>query len=375
MTGPWRAAFERLEQPVLLASRAADDGEPQIIAVSRGLSVACGVSADTLIGTPLAAWLAEDHDHAPGEAARDATHRVGFRGAGGSVMPADLIALGGDRGWLLRLCDRTAVGSDDAPGAPPDIYRYLVENHPAMICRFLPDTTLTFVNAAYTRFFGARAEDLIGRRFLEFLDPVDREPVLAHLAAIPPDSPSRHFEHAVRDASGVEHWHLWEDRGFFDAAGEVSYFLSLGTDVTARRTTERKLAESEARLQRIADALPARIAYLDRDCIYRFVNHGYERDFGRPTSEIVGMHARDLLGDDVFRDIVPFIEEALAGREVRYEYVLDTTSGTRRNEVTYTPEVASDGTVGGFYVLVVDVTERRESERALRESRDLLKSA
>ena len=381
MTDPWRAAFETLDQPVLLASRAADDGEALVIAVSRGLSIACGVSADTLIGTPLAAWLAEDHDHAaaaaaaPGGDAMDEKHRVGFRGAGGSVLPADLVALGGDRGWLLRLRDGAGVGSDDSPGAPPDIYRYLVENHPAMICRFLPDTTLTFVNAAYAGFFGVRAEHLIGRRFVDLLGPADRDPVLAHLAAISPESPSRHIEHVVRDASGVERWHLWEDYGFFDAAGDARYFLSLGTDVTARRTTEQKLAESEARLQRIANALPARIAYLDRDCVYRFVNHGYERDFGRPTSEIVGMHARDLLGEDVFRDIVPYIEDALAGREVRYEYVLGTPSGTRRNEVTYTPEVAGDGTVGGFYVLVVDVTARHENERALRESQDLLKNA
>ncbi len=389
MTGAWRKAFEVLDQPVLLADRTADDGVPRIVAVSRGLATASGVAGETLLGTPLAACLAGADDlaalgAATNQAASGAadddtvcrTRRVGFRVADGPVLPAELTALDGAGPWLLRLVAREDASEDGGDaGVTPDIYRYLVEHHPALICRYLPDTTLTFVNTAYARFFGTRPEAMIGCRFLDLLDPADREPALAHLAAISPEAPSRLIEHAVRDASGAVHWHLWDDRGFFDTDGRPRYFISLGTDVTARRTAERKLAESEARSNRIANALPARIAYLDRDCVYRFVNHAYERDFGRPIDEIIGLHARELLGGDVFRDIAPYIDEVLAGREVRYEYVLAAAAGTRRNEVTYTPDIADDGTVQGFYVLVVDVTARHANERALRESQDLLKTA
>ena len=42
-------------------------------------------------------------------------------------------------------------------------YRSLVEAQPDPICRFLPDTTLTFVNRAYAQFYGREPEELIGR--------------------------------------------------------------------------------------------------------------------------------------------------------------------------------------------------------------------
>ena len=48
-------------------------------------------------------------------------------------------------------------------------YRQLVENQPDLICRFLPDTTLTFVNRAYARMFGREPEQLIGKRFMAAL--------------------------------------------------------------------------------------------------------------------------------------------------------------------------------------------------------------
>jgi len=62
-------------------------------------------------------------------------------------------------------------------------YRQLVENQPDLICRFLPDTTLTFVNAAYAQFFGKTAQELIGQRFIAFLSATEQAAVEAQLGA------------------------------------------------------------------------------------------------------------------------------------------------------------------------------------------------
>ena len=42
-------------------------------------------------------------------------------------------------------------------------YRSVVEHQSDLVCRYLPDTTLTFVNEAYCRFFGKSREELIGQ--------------------------------------------------------------------------------------------------------------------------------------------------------------------------------------------------------------------
>ena len=48
-------------------------------------------------------------------------------------------------------------------------YRNVVETQTELICRYLPDTTLTFVNDAYCRYFGRSRDELVGRKFIELI--------------------------------------------------------------------------------------------------------------------------------------------------------------------------------------------------------------
>ena len=57
-------------------------------------------------------------------------------------------------------------------------YRALVESQVDLISRYLPDTTLTFVNDAYCRFYGKTREQLIGHSFLTMVAPEFHEVVL-----------------------------------------------------------------------------------------------------------------------------------------------------------------------------------------------------
>jgi PAS domain S-box-containing protein len=133
------------------------------------------------------------------------------------------------------------------------LYRQLVESQPDLICRFLPDTTLTFVNAAYARFFDREPEELLGKRFIDFLCAEDQAWVWKQLAAFSPASPARQYEHKTIRADNVDRWHLWHDFAFFDQQGSVTSFQSVGVDISERK-------EAEARLQTINRALKLRTA-------------------------------------------------------------------------------------------------------------------
>ncbi|MGF1640052.1 MAG: PAS domain S-box protein [Rhodospirillales bacterium] len=126
------------------------------------------------------------------------------------------------------------------------------------------------------------------------------------------------------------------------------------------------LRDSEARVRAIADSLPSQIAYVDRDQRYRFNNRAYEDWFGLSREDCYGRLVKDVLGDENYRAVGAHVERALAGERVQYEYLSRHGNRERYADVTYIPDIGTDGTVHGFYALVNDVTERKRVEQSLR---------
>ncbi|MGU3362025.1 PAS domain-containing protein [Methylobacterium sp. M6A4_1b] len=119
----------------------------------------------------------------------------------------------------------------------------------------------------------------------------------------------------------------------------------------------------EAELHLITDALPVLVAYLDRDYTYRFNNRYYEIWFGRGVETLVGRHAREVLGDAVFAQRRPDMDRALAGESVARDGVLPDRHGRLRAcAIQYIPRRTETGAVEGFFVLAIDIEERRAAE-------------
>jgi PAS domain S-box-containing protein len=122
-------------------------------------------------------------------------------------------------------------------------YRKVVEDMPALICRFLPDGTLTFVNEAYCQYFNKTRPELIGKNFYRFIPEEERAKVKEHYSSLSQKNPMITYEHQVKAPDGSIHWQRWTDRGLiFDEAGNPTEYQSIGIDIT-----ERKLAEEALR--------------------------------------------------------------------------------------------------------------------------------
>ncbi|WEF33808.1 diguanylate cyclase domain-containing protein [Pseudoduganella chitinolytica] len=133
-------------------------------------------------------------------------------------------------------------------------------------------------------------------------------------------------------------------------------------DITPVRRSVMALRENEARLRTIADNMPAMIAYVDRDEIYRFHNRSYGQEFARRGIEAIGRPAREVLGERRYAELLPHIRRAQAGEAVRFE----EDDGERSFEVMYIPQPDEDGRrVIGFHVVRNDVTAQKTEQRRL----------
>ena len=123
-------------------------------------------------------------------------------------------------------------------------YRGVVETQTELICRCRPDTTLTFVNDAYCRFWQRRREDLVGTKFLELIPPARRDEVLQRISSIVESHPEMSHEHEVLLPDGGIGWQHWINQALFDARGQVVEIQATGRDITKRKRAEEALRET-----------------------------------------------------------------------------------------------------------------------------------
>jgi two-component system cell cycle sensor histidine kinase/response regulator CckA len=142
-------------------------------------------------------------------------------------------------------------------------YRAIVEDQTDLVCRFLLDGTITFVNEAYCSYFGKRRDELLGHNFLTLLPADERGSVQARFSALDQDNPVATYEHRELAADGQVHWVQWTDRAIFDGQGPLVEFQSVGRDVTGRKRAEEEIRRRTAHLEALNATIAAAAAAAD----------------------------------------------------------------------------------------------------------------
>jgi PAS domain S-box-containing protein len=159
------------------------------------------------------------------------------------------------------------------------------------------------------------------------------------------------------------------DTPVHDDAGRLVGVVGVSFDLTERKAAEAALEASERQLRLVTDTIPALVSYVDAGQRYRFVNRAYTDWLGHAPEEVLGHPLREVLGEAAYEAIRPEVEAVLAGERVVYERQLPyRDGGSRFVRASYIPDEGPDGAVRGFFALVLDVTEEKRAEQALRES-------
>lgn len=245
-------------------------------------------------------------------------------------------------------------------------YRDLVENQPHAIHRFLPDTRITFVNGVLARLIGAEDKALLGYRWIESVDPAERDAILDGLADLTPERPIGHYENTLVDAEGHRRWFHWTNRAFFDSQGNPVEYQAVGMDITERR----ELEQAQRRLTAIIEAMPDLVSMATPD--------GRPFYYNRAGLQLLGVESNIALDGDLIGERHPewarsIIEEtALPTARKNGVWQGETNLLTWQGEEvpvlqTVIAHYNDDGDVSHYSTIMRDLTPEKSRESRLRE--------
>ncbi|MGD2270040.1 MAG: PAS domain-containing protein, partial [Desulfobacterales bacterium] len=254
-------------------------------------------------------------------------------------------------------------------------YRAVVEDMPAMICRFRPDGTLTFVNNAYCEYFATKKDSLLGRSFFQFIPEEEREKVRNTFLSLNKDKSMITYEHQVLGPDGNIVWQEWTDRALFSEEGKITEYQSIGQDITERKMAEEERIRSEARLEEAQ-----KIAHVgDWNLNFETGKASWSKELRQimgigPQAEVSPKTLLHMVHPEDKKIIEQRMKDALEkDRPYNVEYRLIRTGGAER--VIHSRGRVSrseDGRPLRMVGIAQDITEQRRIEAELKEAYDII---
>ncbi|MFM8971478.1 MAG: PAS domain S-box protein, partial [Actinomycetota bacterium] len=254
-------------------------------------------------------------------------------------------------------------------------FRSIVESTAHGVVVTTEGTGIVYVSAETERMSGFRADELIGNGLLDFIHPDMLAAAQSEVARWAPDARLAPRDVQLRCADGSFIWVEISSTPFDYGSGASRLFTI--RDLTQRRALEERVAQEARRFTEVVHNLGDAVSIVDETGNVLYRSAKAEELFGvtetmsrRRAARPAIVHPNDLeIMAEAFRSIVegagapsPIVEYRMLGRNGTWRFCESTLTDLRHE-----PAVA------GIVITTRDITDRRRSERLVRDQAEFLR--
>jgi diguanylate cyclase (GGDEF)-like protein/PAS domain S-box-containing protein len=240
--------------------------------------------------------------------------------------------------------------------------RAITENLPALIGKVDAAGRFVFLNNRAVQFYGKPSEALIGHDVRDAYSPEEYAKIEPHLRRVRAGERSAFEDVITIDGRALHYQCVFVPQFAIDGAPDGFYAMAF--DMTARKLSELRQAESEERLRTITDNVPVLIACLDADRRYAFANAVHASWLGGRPERVIGLTVEEAFGAAYYAPQADALAQAWLGNASQCEHEIVRKHHTRIVHTTFLPQLR-DGRVVGVVILTTDATASRMHERSL----------
>ncbi len=253
-----------------------------------------------------------------------------------------------------------------------ELLQLFIEHAPAALSMFDREMRYLAASRRCLEEYGLAGQEIAGHSHYELFPWLPEHLKDSHRRALAGET-VRCDEDRLEKPDGTISWVRWEVRPWRSADGAVGGIVLFTEDISVEKKAEAELRESKELLRLFVEHAPACLAMFDREMRFLSASRRYLED--------LGIEAEDAIGRS-FLELVPWLPEhlkelhsrALAGEAVRSneERIERPDGSVRWKRAEMMPWRTGDGSLGGVILFTENITQQREAEAALRESKELL---
>jgi PAS domain S-box-containing protein len=221
-------------------------------------------------------------------------------------------------------------------------------------------------NEKAIRAFGGDREDIIGKRFTEFLSPEDAEKFVGLFTE------SLHeiqrmgsvFEVSLRNMKGELIWLECSQSLISNSDGAVG-IVAIARDITDRKNVEQDLTENQEKFAGLFKGNPEATVYTGPDMHIQDINPRFTSLFGYSLNEVRGKHLNDVVVPENLIEEGRMLDRKAVDGYVYHDTVRMRKDGTLIPVSISAAPISTSGRLKGYIGVYKDISEQKNAEKKL----------